>query len=242
LARIQSWHAALAVDTPNRALSGSRQLTPLAAAAVRDLASARCGPVLAQRHATSRQPPLFQSLVAAAWIFSFAVRFARPRVGIRPGRSLGCPIRQRSYRLDVNGLLTRPNSSRRRACSLLDSCQVACSDDRMRFDFTTRASPEQVFRALTDFTESRLETWNRTLDPKTYELRESGQTWAVARESSPRSPFWVSLAMTGPTPRRSVGPSWTVAMREVERVWSRSHGESTGAARCTRSGRTLGPA
>ena len=43
--------------------------------------------------------------------------------------------------------------------------------------FTTRASPEQVLRALTDFTESHLETWNRTLDPKTYELRESGQTW-----------------------------------------------------------------
>jgi hypothetical protein len=38
--------------------------------------------------------------------------------------------------------------------------------------FTTRASPEQVLRALTDFTESHLETWNRTLDPKTYELRE----------------------------------------------------------------------
>jgi hypothetical protein len=47
--------------------------------------------------------------------------------------------------------------------------------------FTTRASPEQVLRALTDFTESHLETWNRTLDPKTYELRESGQTWAVAQ-------------------------------------------------------------
>jgi hypothetical protein len=156
-------------------------------------------------------------------------------VSITEGISFQLPLRgQFSHAVD--------NSSRRRACSLLDSCQVACSDDRMRFDFTTRASPEQVFRALTDFTESRLETWNRTLDPKTYELRESGQTWAVARESSPRSPFWVSLAMTGPTPRRSVGPSWTVAMREVERVWSRSHGESTGAARCTRSGRTLGPA
>ena len=61
----------------------------------------------------------------------------------------------------------------------------------MRFDFPTRASPEQVLRALTDFTESRLETWNRTLDPKTYELGEIGQAWAVARESSPRSPFWV---------------------------------------------------
>ena len=68
---------------------------------------------------------------------------------------------------------------------------MACSDARMRFDFTTRASPEQVLRALTDFTDARLETWSRTLDPKTYELRESGQTWAVARESSPRSPFWV---------------------------------------------------
>src|SRR5829696_7398521 len=61
----------------------------------------------------------------------------------------------------------------------------------MRFDFPTRASPEQVLRALTDFTDSRLETWNRTLDPKTYELREQGPTWAVARESTPRSPFWV---------------------------------------------------
>jgi hypothetical protein len=47
--------------------------------------------------------------------------------------------------------------------------------------FTTRASPEQVLRALTHFTGSHLETWNRTLDPKTYELRESGQTWAVAQ-------------------------------------------------------------
>ena len=41
----------------------------------------------------------------------------------------------------------------------------------MRFDFTTRASPEQVFQALTDFTESRLQTWSRTLDPTAYELR-----------------------------------------------------------------------
>lgn len=33
--------------------------------------------------------------------------------------------------------------------------------------------------------------WHRTLDPRTYELRELGSTWAVARESTPRSPFWV---------------------------------------------------
>jgi hypothetical protein len=61
----------------------------------------------------------------------------------------------------------------------------------MRFDIKTKASPEQVLRALPDFTDARLQIWNRTLDPKTYEVRDSGQTWAVARESSPRSPFWV---------------------------------------------------
>jgi len=61
----------------------------------------------------------------------------------------------------------------------------------MRFDIETHASPEQVHRALTDFTQERLHIWNRTLDPKTYELREHGLHWAVARESTPRSPFWV---------------------------------------------------
>jgi len=61
----------------------------------------------------------------------------------------------------------------------------------MRFDIQTQASPEQVRRALTDFTPSRLQIWNRTLDPKTCELREHGQDWAVARESTPGSPFWV---------------------------------------------------
>ncbi|GAB1694281.1 hypothetical protein [Krasilnikovia sp. M28-CT-15] len=61
----------------------------------------------------------------------------------------------------------------------------------MRFDVETKASPEQVRRALTDFTDRRPQTWNRTLDPKNYELREQGDTWAVARESTPGSPFWV---------------------------------------------------
>ncbi|GIJ56931.1 SRPBCC family protein [Virgisporangium aurantiacum] len=60
----------------------------------------------------------------------------------------------------------------------------------MRFDIETKATPEQVRRALTDFTQDRVRIWNRTLDPKTYELREQGPTWAVARESTPRSPFW----------------------------------------------------
>jgi hypothetical protein len=33
-----------------------------------------------------------------------------------------------------------------------------------------------VLRALTDFTDARLQIWNRTLDRKTYELRDSGET------------------------------------------------------------------
>jgi hypothetical protein len=61
----------------------------------------------------------------------------------------------------------------------------------MRFDIETQASPDEVHRALTDFTHKRLHIWNRTLDPKTYELREHGPNWAVARESTPWSPFWV---------------------------------------------------
>jgi Polyketide cyclase / dehydrase and lipid transport len=61
----------------------------------------------------------------------------------------------------------------------------------MRFEVTTLASPEQVRAALTDFTDRRLHIWNRTLDPKTYEVRAVGDTWAVARESTAGSPFWV---------------------------------------------------
>ncbi|WP_433365174.1 hypothetical protein ACQPZX_35345 [Actinoplanes sp. CA-142083] len=61
----------------------------------------------------------------------------------------------------------------------------------MRFDVETKASPEQVRQAFTDFTERRPRIWSRTLDPKTFEVREQGDTWAVARESTPGSPFWV---------------------------------------------------
>jgi hypothetical protein len=61
----------------------------------------------------------------------------------------------------------------------------------VRFEVMTRAAPDQVLRAFTDFTERRPEIWNRTLDPTTYQVRELGATWAVARESTPRSPFWV---------------------------------------------------
>jgi len=44
----------------------------------------------------------------------------------------------------------------------------------MRFEVTTLASPEQLREALTDFTDRRLQIWNRTPNPKTYEVRELG--------------------------------------------------------------------
>lgn len=62
---------------------------------------------------------------------------------------------------------------------------------RVRFEIITRASPDQVREALTDFTDRRPRIWNRTLDPKSYELRAQGVEWAVARESTAGSPFWV---------------------------------------------------
>ena len=61
----------------------------------------------------------------------------------------------------------------------------------MRFDIETKASPEQVRRAIMDCTQGWLRIWNRTCEPKTYELREQGPTWAVVRESTSGSPFWV---------------------------------------------------
>jgi hypothetical protein len=61
----------------------------------------------------------------------------------------------------------------------------------MQFDITTDASPGQVLQALTDFSERRPRIWHRTLDPTAYELLELGDTWAIARESTAGSPFWV---------------------------------------------------
>lgn len=61
----------------------------------------------------------------------------------------------------------------------------------MHFTLTTRAAPYQVREALTDFSARRLETWSQTLDPATYDARVVGETWAVAKESTPRSPYWV---------------------------------------------------
>jgi hypothetical protein len=83
----------------------------------------------------------------------------------------------------------------------------------MRFDIETQASPEQVHRALTDFTQERLHIWNRTLDPKTYELREHEPNRAVARESTlGRRSGW-SPATTSPTLPWFAGLPVTTARR-----------------------------
>ena len=57
---------------------------------------------------------------------------------------------------------------------------------RVRCSFETRASPDQVFQAYTDFTDRRLETWRDTLRPENFSLYDSGPTWAVVREGSLR--------------------------------------------------------
>ncbi|MCZ2826083.1 MULTISPECIES: SRPBCC family protein [unclassified Modestobacter] len=56
----------------------------------------------------------------------------------------------------------------------------------MQCVFETRATPDQVFRAFTDFTPRRLETWRDTLKPENYSLHSSGASWAVVREGSLR--------------------------------------------------------
>jgi hypothetical protein len=73
----------------------------------------------------------------------------------------------------------------------MDLVSSRCCTGAVHFTVDTQASPEQARRALTDFSSRRLQTWNRTLDPKRYELLDHGDTWAVAREATPGSPFWV---------------------------------------------------
>lgn len=64
---------------------------------------------------------------------------------------------------------------------------------RFRYHLTTRATPEQVFAAFTDFGDRRLEVWRQSLDPAKYEVRERGNNWAVVREGSAGVHIWVLL-------------------------------------------------
>lgn len=62
----------------------------------------------------------------------------------------------------------------------------------MQFHFAldTKATPDQVVAAFTDFTDRRLEIWKETLDPAKYEVHEVGDTWAIVREGSARPSVW----------------------------------------------------
>jgi polyketide cyclase/dehydrase/lipid transport protein len=62
-----------------------------------------------------------------------------------------------------------------------------------RYSFETTATPQQAFDAFTDFSDRRLQTWKGTLDPKKYELRDQGDSWAVVREGSGGMNIWVVL-------------------------------------------------
>lgn len=55
---------------------------------------------------------------------------------------------------------------------------------RFQFHVETKATPEQVVRAFTDFSQRRVEIWSKSLNPATYELLEQGGTWAIAKEGS----------------------------------------------------------
>jgi uncharacterized protein YndB with AHSA1/START domain len=76
-----------------------------------------------------------------------------------------------------------------------------------RFSLETKATPEQVFVAFTDFSARRLEVWSRTLDPAKYEVREQGENWAVVREGSAGADIWVVLRYEWQEPGRI---SWTL--------------------------------
>ena len=109
-------------------------------------------------------------------------------------------------------------------CVALDRSCGGCCDERVRFSVETKASPEQVHRALTDFSPRRLQIWHRTLDPDRYEIRDQGPMWAVAREASPRSPFWVVVRYDWSQPDEI---RWVVE--------ESSYGEPGGAASASRS-------
>ena len=76
---------------------------------------------------------------------------------------------------------------------------------RVRCSFETRATPEQVHRAYTDFSDRRLEIWRDTLRPENYSLHASGDSWAVVREGSLRMGVVLRYEWTEPDKVR-----WTV--------------------------------
>lgn len=73
-----------------------------------------------------------------------------------------------------------------------NSTACVTKEESLHFQFAldTKATPQQVLEAFTDFTDRRLEIWEGTLDPEKYEVREVGDNWAVVREGSARPSIW----------------------------------------------------
>jgi hypothetical protein len=71
---------------------------------------------------------------------------------------------------------------------------------RFTFTLTTKSTPDQVFRAFTDFTDRRAGVWSRTLHTEKYEVRGLGDGWAVVKEGSPGT--WVLLRYEWPSADR----------------------------------------
>lgn len=61
---------------------------------------------------------------------------------------------------------------------------------KVHTSFDTKASPDQVLAALTDFSERRPAIWKDTLDPDKYETYEVGDTSARVREGSKVPSVW----------------------------------------------------
>jgi hypothetical protein len=80
-------------------------------------------------------------------------------------------------------------------------------------------SPEQVLEAMTDSTDRRLEIWDKTLDPDVYEVMELGDTWGVARDGSPRSPYWVIARYDWSDPRFLLHHTMN---RVIARMWRKA--------------------
>ncbi len=60
---------------------------------------------------------------------------------------------------------------------------------KVRASLETKASPEQVVAAFTDFTDRRPDIWP-ALDRKQYKVHELGDTWAHVTEGSPKPQVW----------------------------------------------------
>lgn len=57
-------------------------------------------------------------------------------------------------------------------------------------ELDTDVAPELIRRALLDFSERRLETWSKTLDPDTYQVHWIRDTSAEVTEGSARPKVW----------------------------------------------------